>query len=572
MRLPSSLRLWLVVLCGLGVALGPLQTAFAQVQASAPGAGAPVSAPATPTAPSSNQAKRQRVALVIGVGNVGGKTVLDSARRDTEAVAAALKAGGFQVLLREDVAGNDIRAGLKEFRDKLKADDVGLIFFTGLAAQVDGRNLLVPADMNLNETQAPPVVSTVLRAVGVPVQELVEALAGPAESPRMLILDAAYRHPALSRLSPPGLTRQRVPAGMMALLGHAPAALQDPPTVEPLTAALKDARNGAASRFARVVVDALTTPRISASEALRAVRLAVQDSSGGRVQPWLVGDNSAKEYLADAALLEAPAPTASATAPAAGPTAAAMPPKPAASAPAVTPTVAATAAALAASAPRAPRPGTDGRTALAPGQGERPVYQAKINSFGHAEGDVLSYQLTDTRKDEVLQSYTLSIDQIAPDGQLSANGGDFKMDPEGRLRSQKAEDGSTASYEPAQDWWWARPQPGESRPVNHKETYARADNTRGAVEWRGTAQVGSTRQIETQAGDFDVLPIKTTGTAVDTPQGGAPRRLQFTRTVWFAPKLGVPVAIDIEDNDDAGKPVRRERIELTHAQQHRTAN
>jgi hypothetical protein len=92
------------------------------------------------------------------------------------------------------------------------------------------------------------------------------------------------------------------------------------------------------------------------------------------------------------------------------------------------------------------------------------------------------------------------------------------------------------------------------------------------IDWRGTAQVGSQRQIETQAGDFDVLPIKTSGTAVDTPAGGMPRRLQFTRTVWFAPKLGVPVAMDIEDNDETGKPLRRERIELTHAQQQRTAN
>jgi hypothetical protein len=389
----------------------------------------------------------------------------------------------------------------------------------------------------------------------------------------MLLVDAAYRNPALARLSPPGLTRQRVPAGMITLLGHAPAALQDMPAVDALSAPLKDARDGAASRFAQVVVDALTTPRISAPEALRAVRRAVQDSSGGRVQPWLNGDTFAKEHLADAALLEAPA-AAGANQVASS---AAAPPRPAASAAVAALTTAATTAATAAAAPAAaasaaPRPDTDGRTAQAPGQGERPVYQARINSYGHAEGDVLSYQLTDMRKDEVLQSYTLSIDLVTPDGQLSANGGAFKMDPEGRLRAQKAEDGSTVRYEPSQDWWWARPQVGESRSVGHKETYARADNSRGVIDWRGSAQVGSARQIETQAGDFDVLPIKTTGTGVDTPEGGAPRKLQFTRTVWFAPKLGVPVAIDIEDNDEAGKPVRRERIELTHAQQQRTAN
>ncbi len=538
MRLQSPLRGVLVVLCLLWAAFGSAPQAWAQG-----------------TPPTQAPSSRQRLALVMGVGTVGGKPVLESARRDTDAVAAALKSGGFQVLLRQDLGSNDLRAALKEFRDKLGAEGIGLIYFTGLAAQVDGKNLLLPADLNLHEGQTPPAVATVLRAVGVPLQELVDALAGGPDSPRMLLVDAAYRHPALARLSPPGLTRQRVPPGMIVLLGHAPAALQDLPTVDP--AAPKDPRSGAASRFARVVVDALTTPRISAPEALRAVRLVVQDSSGGRVQPWLNGDTSARDHLADAARLEAPA------------TAAAEPARPAASA-AVHAVAAAAAPASAASA--AARPNTDGRTAQAPGQGERPVYQARINSFGHAEGDVLSYQLTDTRKDEVTQSYTLSIDQVSPDGQLSANGGAFKMDPEGRLRAQKSEDGSTVRYEPSQDWWWARPQVGESRSVGHKETYARADNTRGVIDWRGTAQVGSSRQIETQAGDFDVLPIKTTGTGLETPEGGTPRKLQFTRTVWFAPKLGVPVAMDIEDNDEAGKPVRRERIELTHAQQQRTAN
>lgn len=565
MRLPSCSRLVLLVLCLLGVTWGSAPQAQAQAPAAVPTA-APTAAPVAAPTPA-----RQRLALVVGVGVVGGKPVLDSARRDSEAVAAALKAGGYQVLLREDVGGNDLRTALKEFRDRLHAEAIGLIYFTGLAAQVDGKNLLVPADVNLNEAMTPPAVATVLRAVGVPLQELVEALSGPAESPRMLLVDAAYRHPALARLSPPGLTRQRVPPGMIALLGHAPAALQDVPRVDALTEPLKDPRDGAASRFARVVVDALTTPRISAPEALRAVRLAVQDNSGGRIQPWLAGDTSARDHLADAALLENPGAA----------TTAAAPPKPsapavAAAAPAsaaqASPPPAAVAAAASAAAPAAPRPSTDGRTAQAPGQGERPVYQARINSFGHAEGDVLSYQLTDTRKDLVLQSYTIAIDQVTPDGQLQANGGAFRMDPEGRLRTQKSEDGSTVQYEPSQDWWWARPQAGESRSVGHKETYARADNTRGVISWNGTAQVGSPRQIETQAGDFDVLPIKTTGSGVETPEGGAPRKLQFTRTVWFAPKLGVPVAIDIEDNDEAGKPVRRERIELTHAQQQRTAN
>ena len=509
---------------------------------------AQTSAPVDAVAPA---LKRQRLALVLGIGNIGARPVLESARRDSEAVAAALRWGGFEVLLRLDPSAAELRASLKDFRDRLRADGIGLIYFTGLGAQVDARNLLLPADMTLNDALAAPAVATVLRAVGVPLQELVDALAGGADSPRLLLVDAAYRNPALARLTPLGLARPRLPAGTMALLGHAPGALQDPPAVTPLPSPPpKDLAQLAASRFARVVVDALTTPRISVPEALRAVRLAVADSSAGLAQPWLGGDTFGREYLADAALLEAPMPSAGA-APAA-------------------------VAAATSATPDADRRVTDGRTAQAPGRGERPVYQARISSYGHAEGDILTYQVTDTRKDELLLSYTVLIDEVRSDGQMQANGGKLQLDAQGRIKIQRggqsSTDGPEATFEPAQETWWARPQVGESRVLAFKENYVRADKQRGQIDWRGNSQVGSLRQMETAAGDFDVMPIKSTGQAIDTPVSGPVSKLQFTRTVWYAPKLGMPVVIEIEDNDEAGKPLRRERVELTHAQQARTAN
>ena len=562
----SSTRLRLA-LCGICLCVGmPLAPLHAQT---------PV--PAATTAPS---AKRQRLALVVGIGNLGPRLVLESARRDSEAVAAALRWGGFDVLLRLDPSSTELRAGIKEFRDRLQADGIGLIYFTGLAAQVDARNLLLPADMTLSDALAAPAVATVLRAVGVPLQELVEAVAGGADSPRLLLVDAAYRHPALARLTPPGLARQRLTPGTMALLGHAPAALQDVPTVAPLpNPPPKDLRELAASRFARVVIDALTTPRISVPEALRAVRLAVADSSGGLSQPWLAGDTFGREFLADAVLLEGPQPTGTTvTTGTTGTSITTAASSAAATAPAST---AAAAAALPVGQPtptltpplpEGERRATDGRTAQAPGRGERPVYQARISSYGHAEGDILSYEVTDTRKDEVLLNYSVLVEEVRVDGQMQANGGRLQLDAQGRVKSQRDANGSEATFEPAQETWWARPQAGESRILAYKESYVRADKQRGQIDWRGTSQVGSLRQMETPAGDFDVLPIKSTGQAVDTPQGGPPSRLQFTRTVWYAPKLGIPVVIEIEDNDEAGKPLRRERVELTHAQQARTAN
>ena len=588
--MPLSLTQLRLIVFALVLHLGaPLAPLHAQTPAAVPGvpvSGIPVPAPPLAAAPA---AKRQRLALVVGIGSLGARPVLESARRDSEAVAAALRWGGFDVLLRLDPSGADLRASINEFRDRLQADGIGLIYFTGLAAQVDARNLLLPADVTINDALAAPATAAVLRAVGVPLQELLDALAGGVNSPRLLLVDAAYRHPALARLSPPGLARQRLAPGTMALLGHAPAALQDPPSVTPLPSPPpKDLRDLAVSRFARVVVEALTTPRISVPEALRAVRLAVADSSGGLSQPWLAGDTFAREFLADAALLEGPPPTAaSASAPAAStvsaassaPSVLAAPAAAAAPTPTAAPAVPVATAAVGALAtlPAPPmregeRRATDGRTAPAPGRGERPVYQPRISSYGHAEGDTLTYQVTDTRTDELLQSYTVLFEEVRVDGQIQANGGRLQLDAQGRVKSQRDAGGPESTFEPAQETWWARPQAGESRVLAYKEAYVRADQQRGQIDWRGTSQVGSLRQMETPAGDFDVLPIKSTGQAVDTPQSGAPTRLQFTRTVWYAPKLGMPVVIEIEDNDEAGKPLRRERIELTHAQQARTAN
>jgi hypothetical protein len=245
---------------------------------------------------------------------------------------------------------------------------------------------------------------------------------------------------------------------------------------------------------------------------------------------------------------------------------------PAASAAAGEPVVVAAAPAAAASAASPALKPVDGRTERAPGQGERPVYQTRANSYGHAEGDVLSYERVDTSKDEVLASYVIAIEKIVDSGALQANGGLWQLDPEGRPVGMKSEDGAETLFEPAEAWWWARPRAGEARAVQFVENYLRADKSKGRINWRGQAQVGSARVMEVQAGEFEVLPIRITGQATDTPEGKPAVQMLFTRVVYFAPKLGVPVAIDIEDNDAGGRPLKRERIELTHAQQSRTMN
>jgi hypothetical protein len=544
-------------------------------------------------APAANDG-RQRLALVVGIGTVGGREVLPSALRDAPAVAAALSAGGFEVLLRQNTSSANLRAAFKQFRAQLTPDGLGLVYLTGPMAQVDGRNLLVPADAALNEAVEAQAAAALLRVVGVPVQEALDALAGSADAPRVLVLDGAYRIAPLSRMTPPGLTRQRTPEGTMVMLGHVPSALQDAPVAEPALADAKDQKSRAATRLAKAMTDALTLSGITVDEALRAVRLEVLDASGRRTQPAILGALATRVIFAVKPSAPGPALVPSAAAavvpkvlPAAMPAVVPVPVpvpvpsagavvlpavSPAASAAAGEPVVVAAAPAAAASAASPALKPVDGRTERAPGQGERPVYQTRANSYGHAEGDVLSYERVDTSKDEVLASYVIAIEKIVDSGALQANGGLWQLDPEGRPVGMKSEDGAETRFEPAEAWWWARPRAGEARAVQFVENYLRADKSKGRINWSGQAQVGSARVMEVQAGEFEVLPIRITGQATDTPEGKPAVQMLFTRVVYFAPKLGVPVAIDIEDNDAGGRPLKRERIELTHAQQSRTIN
>jgi hypothetical protein len=770
---------------------------------------------------------RQRLALVVGLGTVGAKQVLDSAPRDTQAVAATLRRAGYVVMVREDVSAADLRAGLAEFHERLQPGGVGFIYVTGLGVQVDGQNMLLARDATLDAGLAPDQVAAQLRSGTLPLTEVADALIGTPDSPRMLVVDAAYKHPALAGLPHPGLAAQQLPLGTMALFGHALGVLHEVPAVGALPdPAPADPAEIAASHFARALVSSLARSGVKGPDALRQVRKALAETYPGEGEPWIGGDTDDKEEFAESSLLDsfiprtpeewarqalsqgsryigkpsaaeaaqpvsqvlndaptappgpnnatstapagetarvpeapaggsslgstlgsavstaatvanvagtaaavvagvrvaegvaavsaastaagaavsvtssvasnlvslgsriagsggaseqpvqqvvrqaaaaqaplpgstvvpesgvrstvaetgsgvgAPVPTAPPappvpTAPAApaaslgAPAAATPPPAPPVALPAVPPvappatppanpiaapgstvvpesgvrsTVAETAtgpgaapagdlpvsqfatvlpaAAAVATAPslgqRLARSAattaveqataTDGRTLRNPEGGERPSYVPRANSFGYAEGDTFTYKVIDAWKDEVTGQYTTAIDEVLDNGRLLANGHLTQMDPQGRLIRQASVDGSFSEFEPSQNLWWSNPKRGESHATKFIEKFQRANRVKGQTEWKGSTSVGGPRKIELPAGEFEVLPIETSGWYYETLANGSFSSGRFSRTVWYSPKLGHPVAIDIQDTDRLGKLLKRERVELVHAQ------
>lgn len=628
---------------------------------------------------------RQRLALVVGISHYGAPFTLASAGRDTQAVAAALRAGGFVVMVREELGAAALRTELQEFQQRLQPDGVGFIYVAGLGAQVDGQNLLLARGTALDAASSADALAREVRRSGVPVSAFLDALQGAPGNPRLLVLDAAHEHPTLARLPAAGLAEQKLPAGTMALFSAAPgrrhalsavAALPAPPPTDP--------RLLAASPFGRELVRALVTLRLSGPAALRQARQAVIDASLDDRRPWLEGDTDDREEFAEASLLDAMLPRTTEDAArdmarqtvrqlyaqrSAGERSVAevlqeaaqsnpasseptrQPPRPAhpgevprlplpslagpalqAAATAATLAVgaklleastavdaAAAAASLAATAagavgsstavaraaerplaaaraapavparpdgppgaalpplvqarspsPPPQQPLIDARTAAQPGGGERPAHVPRVNPFGYAEGDTYTYRVLDAWKNEVTGSLVQAIDAVLDDGGLLGNDSQLRLDPQGRVVSSLAADGTRSEFQPFQDLWWADPKPGQRRDLKYRERFTRADASRGETEWTGSVSVGRARKIKLPAGPFEVLPIESSGWFTERG-AGARRSGQWSRTVWYSRELGHPVAIDFEETDTIGKLLRRERIELLHAQTARGA-
>src|SRR5450755_2889020 len=102
--------------------------------APAPGASAP--------------ANERRVALVIGNSayRVG---VLKNPVNDAQAVAASLRALGFEVALRENTSLRDLIESFRQFSLDTRAASVRVVYYAGHGLQLKGRNYLLPVDTEI---------------------------------------------------------------------------------------------------------------------------------------------------------------------------------------------------------------------------------------------------------------------------------------------------------------------------------------------------------------------------------------------------------------------------------------
>ncbi|MHB9361776.1 caspase family protein [Mesorhizobium sp. LNJC403B00] len=129
----------------------------------------------------------RRVALVIAEDDYRLVRKLSNPVNDGEAMEAALKRLGFEVVLETNRDLRRMRRALDDFREDAKGADVALVYFSGHGVEISGDNRLLPVDADASSLDQ-------LEKTSLPLEEVRDAVAATAKV-GLIVLDACRSDP-----------------------------------------------------------------------------------------------------------------------------------------------------------------------------------------------------------------------------------------------------------------------------------------------------------------------------------------------------------------------------------------
>ena len=226
------------------------------------------SAAAMPFSALAQGAGLARVALVIGNAAYATAPLLNPGR-DAAAVAARLRALGFEVIERRDATREQMAGALAEAAAALRGrQGVGLLYYAGHGLQIDWRNYMLPVDFAIASAADVP-------RQGVDVQQVLEAFRGAGTRTNIVVLDACRDNPFGGAASGRGLAPLDAPPGTFLAFATAPGNVADD----------GDPADGN-GLYTRHLLQALQQPEAPIEDLFKRVRSQVRRASGGRQIPW----------------------------------------------------------------------------------------------------------------------------------------------------------------------------------------------------------------------------------------------------------------------------------------------
>jgi len=214
----------------------------------------------------------RRVALVIGNARYPG-IPLNNPENDARAVGATLRELGFEVTEHVNLPVRKFRQVLRDYvRTLQNTDGVGLLYYAGHGVQIDGRNYLLPVDINLRDEEE-------IKDEAIDIDDLfVSRLEHAKTRGLIVILDACRDNPFRAR------TRNIQVAGGLAEMG-ARGALIAYSAAPGATA--EDGPEGSNGVFTRHLVREMLEQGVEVETMFKSVRVKVLRDTNKRQMPWV---------------------------------------------------------------------------------------------------------------------------------------------------------------------------------------------------------------------------------------------------------------------------------------------
>jgi len=212
-------------------------------------------------------------ALVIG-NTQYQRNSLTNPVNDATDMANALKKQGFTVYLKNDLTRRQMEKAIRKFKKRLFVHEksVGLFYFSGHGAQVEGKSYLIP--VNNDEIEFDDDVQW--KAVSV--DKVLDQMQGTNNGLNIIILDACRNNPYLSRPTRgdgnDGLASIAPPEGV--IIGYATAPGRTVPDF------IEGERNGLYTKY---LLEAIK-PKRRIDDVFMQVYDAVRRESNGKQIPW----------------------------------------------------------------------------------------------------------------------------------------------------------------------------------------------------------------------------------------------------------------------------------------------
>ena len=222
-----------------------------------------------------------RTALVIGNAAYTDSPLANPVN-DARDIAKALQGMGFTVTLRENLQKRAMEEVIGEFSRRLQQQrGVGLFFYSGHGAQINGRNYLIPVGTAIHSE-----ADVVYEAVDA--GRLLDHMEEAGNSLNVVILDACRNNPfgrgfqstrggGLTR----GLAQMDAPAGSIIAYSTAPGRVAED-------------GSGRNSPYTSALLAVMGTPGLGIEQVFKQVRNRVIQATGNKQVPWestsLMGD------------------------------------------------------------------------------------------------------------------------------------------------------------------------------------------------------------------------------------------------------------------------------------------